>query len=103
MSADHHGIVRDIARKHSERMRESMQRDMAMLGSFIPSNELCMLPVLVALDAVGAAAMVAVQMKKEGSDGSDLYDLTVDSIATGAKLHKAEMFALLAKQRGDSA
>lgn len=99
MSTDHATIVRDIARKQSERMRESMQRDMAMLQSFIPADQLCMLPVIVALDAVAAAAMVAVQLKKPGADAIALFELTVDSIAQGARSGRAELFALLAKEQ----
>lgn len=100
MSTDHETIVRDIARKQGERMKESMQRDIAMLQSFIPADKLCMLPVMVALDAVAAAAMVAVQVKKADADAAALFDLCVDSIAEGAKLGKADLFALLAQEQG---
>ena len=95
--SDDRRIADALGREINEKLRNILGREMNLAFTLgIDHAEIALMGVKVAASIANAFILVAVQMRNEGIDPSELYDTSLETLNKLMPLLKAEGLALVA-------
>lgn len=66
--------IADVGRHITAKLQENLQRDVDIARHVLNSHEITLMLMKVAAGVVGAAAMVAMQVRRDETDPEELFD-----------------------------
>lgn len=75
MSSLHDQIVADLGRKITERMQADLQREIDIARRVLPVSEIVKMMMIIAAGVHGAACLLALQVRKQDTDPSEVWDV----------------------------
>lgn len=75
-----HGMIEDLRRKMVTDLQMSLQRQVNIAQAVLDTHETTVLVLKVAADLLATAVLVPVQIRREGADASEMFDVFADQV-----------------------
>jgi hypothetical protein len=90
-------ILADLGRKITRKLQDDLQREMRLAQHVLGSHDTTVLMMKIAAGVLGAAVMVAMQIRKPDTDPAEIFDTFADLIRMQAGELKPDYLKTLAE------